>query len=130
MVAPAFAIGAYRQSGDIAALYLGFAVMGIGLLYYYLAEVSEKITGVRPAQMASARASRLDWFRRTGLVASPFGLADFEAVYLIVFPLFGFPLQGMMVAIIGGALSRVATAAIVVSRLWRADPDAGTNAGS
>lgn len=123
IVGPAFAIGTYRQTGDVLALYVGFVVTGIGLLYYYLAEVTEKITRQRPARMATEAASRIAWIRRLGLVPSPFGLADFEAVYLIIFPLLGHPIAGMIVSSVGGGLSRLGSAAFV---LWRLRRPSGT----
>ena len=117
-VAPAFAVGVYRQVHDVLALYLGFAVMGVGLWYYYQAEISEKLTAQRPAQMAAtSNAPFMQRMRRLGIVPSPFGLADYEAVYLVIFPLLGRPLEGMVVALIAGVLSRVAVAFVVLARL-------------
>ncbi len=117
-VAPAFAIGVYRQTGDIRALYLGFGVLAVGLWYFYQAEVSNKLLGQRPAQIATASATRRwPWVQRLGLVPSPFGLPDYEAVYLVIGPLVNRPLAGMLIALIGGILSRIVAAVVVVTHL-------------
>lgn len=121
IVAPAFAIGVFHQTADHRALYLGFAVLGVGLWYYYQAEVSQKLSGRRPAAMAqSTEIAKHGVIRKLGLVPSPFGLADYEAVYLVIFPLIGRPLEGMVVALIAGVLSRVAAAMVVLAHLRQA----------
>jgi hypothetical protein len=92
-------------------------VLGLGLWYYYQAEVSEKLLGLRPAQLAKSSAGRLPVLAKLGLVPSPFGLADYEGVYLVLFPILGRPFEGMVVALVGGVLSRGWAAYVVLQQL-------------
>lgn len=117
-VAPALAYGTYKMTGDVRALYAGFAVQGIGLLYYYLAEVSQRVLGRRPAQIATASSHPIVvGMKRLGLVPSPFGLPDYEGIYLVLFPLLGEPLLGMIVAASLGLLTRAVTALVMLRQL-------------
>lgn len=120
LVAPALAFGTYRMTGDVRALYAGFAVQGVGLLYIYLSEVSQRVMGRRPAQIALASEHPVvAGLKRLGIVPSPIGHADFEGIYLVVFPLLGEPLLGMLIAAPLGFVSRVATALVVLRQLRR-----------
>ena len=115
-VAAGLSIGTYRFTGDIRALYLGLGVTAVSGLYYYLAEVTHRHAGARPAAMAGSSHAG-GTFAKLGLVPSPFGLPDYEAVCFVIFPLVGRPMEGMMLAVSGGVLSRLAVIAIVFRRL-------------
>ena len=120
LLAPSLALGAYRATGDTSAVTAGFAVMGVSAAYFYLAEVSQKLVGQRPAGLAHSSAHPIArCVRQLGLVPSPFGLADFDAVTYIIFPLLGWPVEGMILASVVGGITRVATAAVVLRHLHR-----------
>jgi phosphatidylglycerophosphate synthase len=121
VLAATFSIGTYRLTGDLRAIYLGMGLMGVTGLYYFLAEIGQKLTGERPSKQA-ARSTHplLVRIRRVGLVPSPFGLADYEAVYLVILPLLGRPMLGMVIALAIGLASRVLAATVILRILVRA----------
>ncbi len=121
---PALAAGAFRQTDDVRALFLGFAVLGVGLWYLYLAEVSQKLIGERPHRLAQRSLEKHAWFTRLGLVPSPFGLiVDYEATYLIVFPILGRPFEGMLLAVLAGTISRTIATVAVFRHLSRSEQE-------
>ncbi len=120
LLAPSLALGAYRATGDTSAVTAGFAVMGVSAAYFYLAEVSQKLVGQRPARLAHSSTHPIARFmRQLGLVPSPFGLADFDAVTYIIFPVLGWPVEGMILASVVGGITRVATATVVLRHLQK-----------
>lgn len=118
LCAACLSVGVYRSSGDLRALYVGMALMGVIAFYYYLAEVSQKVLGKRPAQLAQASSSKLpSLVRRMGIVPSPFGLPDLEGVCFVLGPALGAPFVAMGVALLLGSLTRVAAFLVVLRRL-------------
>jgi phosphatidylglycerophosphate synthase len=112
------AIGTYRATGDIRAFYLGFALAAVIGFYYYLAEVSQKLTGQRPAHLAKESKHPLHLkLKRWGIVPSPFGLPDLEGVCFVLFPLLNLPLLGMVIAASIGAASRLLVSLVVLRTL-------------
>lgn len=120
LLGAALGIGAYRYTGDIVALYLTLAAVPLALFHYFLAEISLRLTGVRPGRALKSRtrgmSARLE---RLGIVPNPFGLTDMEAVYLVIAPCMGYPIEGLAIACVGATVSRLAVALLLLRTLTR-----------
>jgi phosphatidylglycerophosphate synthase len=113
-------IGTFRwdPAVGVSVFALGFALVGVIAFYYYFAEVTQKLIGERPAQLAQrSRNGVAVAMQRIGLVPSPFGLPDLEGVCFVACPLIGVPVHGMWIAVVLGAATRALAAMVVLRRL-------------
>jgi phosphatidylglycerophosphate synthase len=120
LLSTTFSIGCYRMTGDIRALILGFSLVMISSLFYFLGQLSVRYAGDRPSKLVSGSswASRL---KKIGLVPNPLGMAEFEALYLIIFPIAQYPILGMAAAVSLGGLSRIVVVWATFAHLRRKD---------
>lgn len=124
LLGAAISVGTYRFSGEIKAIYLGFGVTILGLFFFHLAYSTKLQTGNKPQSLANQLQSRLkNRIQQWGFVPTPLGLADYEALYLIVFPVFGQPMLGFYTAIVLGGLSRIVVMLLVFRHLRRTDQE-------
>ena len=120
LCAACLTIGTYRATQDVRVFYLGFGLAAVIAFYYYLAEVSQKLTGQRPAQLARSQQGLSQWLQQRGIVPSPFGLPDLEGVCFVLFPILNMPLLGMWIACSLGAATRILVSLVVLRQLHRA----------
>jgi phosphatidylglycerophosphate synthase len=118
-LAAAFAIGTYRATGDLLAIYCGFGLALVGVFHYLMAELTIRMTGHRPGHhLAESDNALARLLRRIGLYHSPFALHDIEALYLVFFPLFGQRLLGLMIALGLAVVGRTLAVLFILRRLW------------
>jgi len=117
-------IGICSTTSDVRILALACSFIAVTLAYYQLGEISTRLAGERAGRLLERSpgrlASHIATIRRLGFIPTPFGIADYEAVAFVLGPLLGYPVEGMLFALVIGAATRLVALAFVMRRFLNA----------